>query len=342
MIRNRQRGYTLVELMVGLFVGFLVSLAITAIVFYASLHRHDLERVSRQVENGRYAMQLLADDLANAGYFGEFDPREMALPTTLPDPCSTDVADIKSAVGVHVQTYTAAAAKPPCIADVRAGTPVIAIRRASTCIAGTTGCDPVTAGEVYMQASLCQSELDAALVAAHYEVAAQVASGASPFSLTQRDCITAAVLRNYVVHIYFVANNNTTGDGVPTLKRAELAGGAFSVMPLVDGVESIQFEYALDTNDDSTPDAVMADPTTFGGCAADACAVANWANVVAVTVHLLARTNDTSLGYTDTKTYAMGLQPDGTQLVLGPFNDGYKRHVYLSAVRFNSPAGRRE
>lgn len=342
MNRPSQRGYTLVELMVGITVGLIVALAITAIVFYVSLHRHDLERVSRQIENGRYAMQLLTDDLANAGYFGEFDPREVALPTTLPDPCSTDVADMKAAVGVHVQTYNAAAAMPSCIDDVRAGTPVIAIRRASTCAAGSADCEPVTAGSVYLQASLCQTELDAALVAAHYEVAAQVASGASPFTLTQHDCTTPAALRQYVVHVYFVANNNIAGDGVPTLKRATLTNSAFAVEPLVDGIENMQFQYALDANGDSAPDGVTADPVTFGGCAADACAVANWANVVAVTIHLLARTADTSLGYTDTKTYGLGLLPDGTQLTVGPFNDGYKRHVYLSTVRFNNPAGRRE
>jgi len=81
---------------------------------------------------------------------------------------------------------------------------------------------------------------------------------------------------------------------------------------------------------------------TFGECTAAACAVENLANVVAVSVRLLARTTETAFRYTDTKTYAMGLQPDGTQLVVGPFRDGYRRHVYTSTIRFDNPAGRRE
>ena len=145
------------------------------------------------------------------------------------------------------------------------------------------------------------------------------------------------------MHIYFIANNNEPGDGIPTLKRAELgANGAFSIAPLVEGIENLQFEYGLDTNGDSMPDAVSADPGTYAGCAADPCYITNWLNVVTAKVHLLSRTNDATPGYTDTKTYPLGLQADGTQLTVGPFNDAFKRHAYTTTIRMNNPAGRRE
>ena len=83
-----------------------------------------------------------------------------------------------------------------------------------------------------------------------------------------------------MMHIYFIANNNDPGDGVPTLKRAELGtNGTFSIVPLVEGIENLQFEYGLDTNGDGMPDAVSADPGTYNGCAADPCYIANWLNV---------------------------------------------------------------
>jgi type IV pilus assembly protein PilW len=59
-------------------------------------------------------------------------------------------------------------------------------------------------------------------------------------------------------------------------------------------------------------------------------------------VHLLSRSTEASPGYTDTKTYPLGLQADDTQLVVGPFNDGFKRHAYTRTIRMNNPAGRRE
>ena len=70
--------------------------------------------------------------------------------------------------------------------------------------------------------------------------------------------------------------------------------------------------------------------------------MANWANVVAVRINLLARNSTRSAGYTDSKTYALGLQANGAPNTVGPFNDGYKRHVFRGEVRLNNPAGRRE
>jgi type IV pilus assembly protein PilW len=139
------------------------------------------------------------------------------------------------------------------------------------------------------------------------------------------------------MHIYFVANDNDPGDGVPTLKRAELgAGGAFAIVPLVEGIENLQFEYGLDTNTNSNPDAMTADPGTYNGCALDPCYIANWLNAVTVRVHVLSRSLEASPGYTDTKTY-----PLGPVTVTTP-GDGFKRHAYSGTVRMNNPAGRRE
>lgn len=338
-----QGGFTLVELMVGIALGLVVLAVVSTVFVNVSSSRRDIERTGRQIENGRFAMQLLSDDIVNAGYFGEFDPRDAGAPGVRPDPCSTDVNDLKNMVLVHVQGYAAAAAKPSCLSDVRAGTAVIAVRRTATCVAGDVNCDPATGGQIYLQSSLCNAELSNPPVTSHYAVAAMPTSGPSGFTLTEHDCNTLAPLRAYVMHIYFIANNNESGDGVPTLKRAELgANGEFAVVPLVEGIENLQLEYGLDTNGDSVPDAISADPGAYGGCSADPCYNANWINVMTVKIHLLSRATEASPRYTDTKTYPLGLQADGTQLTVGPFNDGFKRHAYTETIRMNNPAGRRE
>lgn len=248
---NQQRGYTIVELMVGLTAGLIVLLAITAIVFAASQHRHDLERVSRQVENGRYAMTLLADDLSNAGYFGRVrsarrgvardDPRSMLSRRRRPED-----GRIRPRSGVRTRRNDArlhqrssqriACARDPTRLHVRCG--CIRLRRS----------DPgrnVHAGKP-LRDGACLVHGGRALrgsrtgqqwcVAVHFDPSACRA--------------TPAALRRYVVHLYYLAANNEDGDGVPTLKRATLSGGAFTVEPLVEGIEAINFECAVDTNGD--------------------------------------------------------------------------------------------
>lgn len=63
----RELGFTLIELMVGIALGLLVIGIVTGIFLNVSANRRDMERAGRQIENGRYALQLLNDDLINAG-----------------------------------------------------------------------------------------------------------------------------------------------------------------------------------------------------------------------------------------------------------------------------------
>jgi type IV pilus assembly protein PilW len=328
------RGFTLIELMVGLTLGLIVIAVATTAFVNVSSNRRDMQRTGRQIENGRFAVQLLADDIVNAGYFGEFDPRGVGPPATKPDPCSVSLADMKTMVMMHIQGYASSAAKPSCISDVRSGTPVVAVRRVATCVAGTTNCDAAVAGQIYFQATLCNTELANVPISTQYTVDAQPSSS---FSFHKHGCTTPASVRSYVMHIYFIANNNDSGDGIPTLKRAELgANGQFSIVPLVEGIEDMQLEYGIDTDGDSMPDAASDDPGTFGGCAAVPCYITNWLNVMTVKLYLLSRSSEATPGYTDTKTYALGSRTDG------PFNDGFKRHAYTETIRMNNPAGRRE
>jgi type IV pilus assembly protein PilW len=64
-------------------------------------------------------------------------------------------------------------------------------------------------------------------------------------------------------------------------------------------------------------------------------------NVVAVRINLLARNVDPTLGYTDSKTYTLGLKANDTPLTFTP-NDNYKRHAYTSVVKLVDVSQRRE
>lgn len=338
----------MVEMMVALTLGMIVVAALAIVFNNASQSRKETERSGRQIENGHYAMRVVADDLMHAGYFAEFKPDALDTPATKPDPCATDVASLKAALPLYVQGYDdpTGAFAPTCISDVRTGTDIVVVRRTSTCVRGTADCDGAVAGTPYFQASLCGSATELASINSSDWFALDTIE--ANLNRTQRNCTTAADVHRYLTRIYYVANNDLPGDRIPTLKRAELGVNAsgvtvFKIVPMVEGVENLQLEYGLDTDNDGSPDVFTANPDAYS-CAGSAC-VANWRNVTAARINLLVRNTEPTPGYADTKVYTLGHKADGTDNVYpangGGFGDSYKRHVYQAEVRLNNPAGRR-
>jgi type IV pilus assembly protein PilW len=334
-----QAGFSLVELMIAITLGMLVMAGLTVVYVNSSRTHAELEKASQQIENGRYAMQVLGDELRLAGYLAEFNIAQAGLATPLakPDPCASDIASLSAALPLHIQGYDNSATLT-CISDQKANTDVLVVRRVSTCVSGAAGCTDV-AGAAYFQASLCNNSTELGSASATDQFRFDTA--AANLNRHKKDCITLASTRRYITNIYFVANNDLAGDGMPTLKRAELGAGGFTIVSLANGIENLQLEYGIDTNNDGVPDALNAGPDTYGACVGVAC-VTNWVNVMLVSVNVLARNTSTSPAYTDTKTYSLGLNANGSANTVGPFNDGYRRHVFQAQVRLNNPAGRRE
>lgn len=334
--RQRQRGLSLIELMIAVTISLLVLTALTAIFISSTRSRNEMQKSTQQQESGRYASQLLADNLKLAGYLAEFDSTPLATPAALPDPCETATSGLLTALPMHVQGVNNAAAIPSCISDVKAGTDIVVVRRVSTCAAGATGCAAFVEGEPHFQASLCTptdgsgGELAHAIntdadYAAYYFALSKVAAD---FKRHKTSCVATdfAAIQRYLVHIYFVANNNVDGDGIPTLKRAELGANQFNIVPLVDGIENMQVEYGVDSDNDGVPNSYTSAPTS----------TADWRNVMSANVHLLARNTISTAGYSDTRTYTLG----DTE-VAAPA-DGYKRHVYSTTAQFVNPSWRRQ
>jgi len=343
MFLIRQFGYTIIELMIAITISLIILASLVAMFANNSRTRVEIERANQQTENGRYALQLITDDLHNAGYLAEFNPGPLATPAAKPDPCDTSVAGLNGALPMAVQGYDNAAIVPACLSDVRAGTDILVVRHASTCAVGSAGCDVLVAGDPYFQTSGCNSatELSSGNIANYYVLDTNAAS----FTLHQKDCVTLANVYQYRTHIYFVANNDQAGDGIPTLKRAELGIATFSIVPLVEGVENMQIEYGIDTSVPTTGTAAVynANPDTYNaacGTTPSIC-VGYWRNVVAAKINVLTRNTTATQGYVDNKVYTLGLLADGiTANTVGPLNDAYKRHAYESVVKLNNPAGR--
>jgi len=337
--RRQQSGLSLVELMVSVALGLIVLSAVLIVFANASASRSEVERTTRQIENGRYASELLSDDIRLAGFYGEVDVTNIAAPGALPaDPCSVTATDWNAWMPVHIQGFDAAGfiSANCALTNQKAGTDVLVIRRARTCTADATTCAPdVTAGTPYVQASACGTQVT------KYALDIQPGAGTGAFSMQTKTCSggTLAPKREYYVHIYFIATDNGRGQNIPTLKRLELvrdsSGGTtprFDLVPLVEGIENLQLMYGVDTDNDGAPDEYVSNPTSL----------ARWMNVMTVQFNILARNIETAPNYADTKTYTLGKDSTGAAQTVGPFNDGYRRHVYSGLVRVMNPAGRRD
>lgn len=372
---RHQRGMTLVEWMVSITIGLILLAALTALIAQQSSTQAELEKSSRQIENGRYAMQLLNDDIQMAGYYGEFsNVAGLPLPPATSDACSTTAADLAALMAWPVQGYdrTSTTTKPDCIraANYVLGTDILVVRRVQPDTPLTPALTPASAatatgGQVYLQSGLTSSGLafEKRLATGATTVEFNLQTQAKPATATT-PAVSAkpALLREFLVRIYYVSPcsvmaNNTTcartddeGKPIPTLKMLELSADGndtkMKSMSLVEGIENMQIDYGIDTNSDGAPDGLFVATTPP---VATPTGPAQWANVVALRVHLLARNNESSPGYVDSKTYAMGYSDAGTAQTVTPTTDAYgnnvrsyKRRLFSQLIRAVNPSSRRD
>lgn len=340
---RRQTGLTLIEFMVSIVIGMLMIAALATLIASQSSTRGEIDKSGKMIENGRYAAQTLASDVQMAGYWGELGSQPLA-PLVLPDPCSLVTADLIAAMGIAVQGYDAPATLPACVKNQKPGTDVLVVRRADPDMsavqtAGAIDLSNLVAGQVYLQTGMDSTGVTLTDVVA---VGSSASNNATAFALKKKDKVSLANLRKMVVHIYYiskcsveVSGSCTNADGgtpIPTLKRVELgvAGGipTLTAATVAEGIENLQVEYGIDSDGDGAPNGSDIAAPTF----------AQWPDVVTLKVFLLARSTDLTAGFTDSKTYAMGV---GGSVSPAAAELGYKRHLFVQSVRLVNPSSRR-
>jgi type IV pilus assembly protein PilW len=370
-VTTRQGGFGLVELMISMLIGLVIIGALVSLFVNTSGNNRELARANSMIENGRFAIKVLEDDLAHAGYWSGhmplFDDQTSndvptpEVPTGVPDPCLPyDPADWDAAyktnlVGIPLQAYDDPAAVGTCVAedvinDYQADTDLLVVRHTETCVPGEGGyCEADVAGNLYMQTSFCETE------------ATPYVFDTGGYTLTERDCAAVAEKRKFVSNLYYVRDYAVTpGDGIPTLVRSQfdLSGALAHQAPvaLVEGIEAFRIELGVDDvsktgaavdytvavdwldPDDRTTPTNRGDGVPDGAyvrCSPD-CTASDLMNVTSARIYVLARSREASPNYTDTKTYTLG-----SAGAVGPFNDNFKRHVFTTTVRLTNISGRR-
>jgi type IV pilus assembly protein PilW len=360
---RRQIGLSLVELMISLAIGLLLLAGLTLIFVNSSEANRELQKTAQQIENGRYAIDIVTQDLHHAGYYGHFYDMASITAAASPDPCATTDADLLAAIPTPVQGIRAAdlATRPVVTpttcddkglltnANLRPGSDILVVRRASTVPLAVGVTAPTN--EVYIQANGVVAQVQLGAGAAY--ATGKKADGSTASTIFFKDGVTAAPIRKYIVHVYFVAPCSVgTGakgvcqagdDSIPTLKRLELGpvGGAtdMSLVPLVEGVEYFKVEYGIDT-------APAAPASTITGQTGDSTvdsyttAPGDWTEVIGARVYILARNTLPTSGFTDDKSYVLGSATVAPADYAG--SERFRRHAFTSAIRLSNLAGRRE
>ena len=173
-----QSGLSLIELMVAITIGLIITAALGALFLGINRTNQEMAKANSQIENGRFAIQLLKSDIVHAGYWGDFAPQfdDLIFPTApgdvpnaKPDPCLNYATpwtadNITNFIGIPVQVY---ADTPPsgagCVTNFstnrKANTDLVVVRHADTCVPGEANCEADIADKLYFQSSQCEQEI---------------------------------------------------------------------------------------------------------------------------------------------------------------------------------------
>ena len=66
--RHHYAGFSLIELMISMVLGLVVMAAVLALFLNLTRSNTELSKMNQQIENGRFAIQILQSDLEHAGF----------------------------------------------------------------------------------------------------------------------------------------------------------------------------------------------------------------------------------------------------------------------------------
>jgi type IV pilus assembly protein PilW len=300
---RRQRGFSLVELMVAMLIGLILLFGVTQVYVSSKRSANAQEDLARMQENGRFAMDLITRDLRRAGYWGgNRDPFQiLGVPgrDNGADACAAGSDSWARMVQRRVFGLNDGSAGYGCATNYLRGD-VLAARYASFEVTAEAALD---ADRLYLRSSL---------------FGGRIMRGSNQSILdNQIEQIGAdePAARALLANAYYVGTSPNitcarTGAAVPVLRRVRVGqNGTPVVDELVPGVEHLQVQF-LEAGDDTYRDAG---------------AVTDWAEVSAVRVWLLMRSECIEPGLNNTTTYVMGdvsYQP----------NDDFRRQLYVATV----------
>ncbi len=313
---RKQRGLSLVELMIALSLGAILSFGVVNLFLGSKVTFFQDEQTAQLQENGRWALRYVVRELSMGGFLGGIIDGE-AVTTTIAvaDDCSAGWSNDTGASLEHLDNVTdvEAIAAYGCLdsGDVLPGTDIVATRRTKDSphvVDGSVVNSPVD-NTVYLRVE-------------EFGVTSSLVKG-SQITVADKTAGSLVDVWQYQPQLLFIRNYSfAAGDGIPTLCRKMLTTSTVAVALdstecLVEGIENLQIEFGLDTDIpfDFVPDYYEMEPTA-----------AELETAITARIYVLSRSISAVQGYTNDKSYRLG------GMTVAAANDGYYRRVLQTTV----------
>jgi type IV pilus assembly protein PilW len=302
----RQRGVSLVEIMVALAVSLFLLAGVVSIFVSNKQAFRIQEGASFLQENARFAMGFLSRSIRMADHWGGVENTDVdingGLSLTATGSCDQSwMTDLDYGLqGFEGDGAISGVSQFPsnCIAaaDYVPNSDILVVRYADSGSAGN--------GDVFLRTALSRRGV----------LGQAPASGSLPtFGMPDQD---GTLNYPYRVEIWFLrpCSNRAGGTSssacdaaddddrpIPTLTVMSLSGSSLTQEAMIEGIEQLQFEYGRDLDDDGNVDSFDT-ASTLNALSAGQRRTA-WRQVISVRVALLARSNQFDAATQDTATY---------------------------------------
>lgn len=336
MVMSKQRGVSLIEMMVSITIGLILLAGVLSIFLSSKVTYFANEKLARLQENGRVALNLMSYDVRTSGYPG--CARIVQVYSSLNTPTSLlwnyavplqgfesdGAGGYAPALGITLVPAPVPNSDIIVARTLRRDTPAM---RVATNMASVTGAITVTnvtpaptAGQ-HMMVMGCEYssvfQMTGWGAGSPNSTISHAATGSNPgnannnLNYVYRAGARVAPLQTV---IYYVGND---ASGNPALYRQ--TGATTPSDQLIEGVEALQISYGFDSNNDQIVDQYVS-----------ASGVTNWDRVRSVNYALLVRSDEAGTEV-DNKTYVLLDAAVGGR-TLGPFADRRSRLVFTTSI----------
>ncbi|WP_095498148.1 PilW family protein [Paraferrimonas haliotis] len=319
---NTQKGLTLVELMVAMLMALFLSAGLFTMFAMSAKNVTSTGQFAELQENARMALAIMSKDVSQTGFMADLNGvslvlgSNVALSDTAISPDCTgggyNNSSFPNAQPAHFRliwgyTAGAGAGSMDCSSSAKSGTDVLQIKRL---VGPDVDASSLMANQFYMVSNFNRGLF--------------FKGGESP-----TPSVTDGRYWQYQHHVYYIENENRSGNVVPILKRRRLTSAGMVEESFVDGVEDMQVLYGVDNSGDGTADGYVSAANVNNSL---------WdrqdsRRIVSVSINLLLRSIEEDPEFSSQEfSYQVGLR------TAQDFNDGYRRQVISSTIILENPA----
>ncbi|MBB1371751.1 PilW family protein [Pseudoalteromonas sp. SR45-4] len=322
----KQTGFTLIEVMISLFIGGLVLGGVMFTYIGMKVTTKDTMTIGELQESGRLAINIMQRDIEQIGFWGTYyeDSFTAGNTSTLPAPTNDcfeglnngSFPDLASSSNFRtIYAKTADGTKElNCINNPIKKTDILQLKF-------------LQGNQLTVEAGTNETQINQNYFIAEQEQAQFVRGVVDQSTLN-----TNATVWPYSHHTYYITEQTYTVNNqsltVPALMRERLVADEVRAETIMEGVENIRFVFGLDTTNDSRVDTYRSinDMTST-----------DWENrkgILTVQLFLLIRALQPDPGVKiKNQKYILGEDSDKRELT---FTDNYRRTVFTTTIRLNN------